>query len=168
MKQFLAIFIARNKEYYRDRAAIGWAFMFPVMVILACALAFSNPDTSVFSIGVYGETSGDSSLEDFLEQPYIKAIPFSDLDRGLERTRHHQLDMMIDAGSVGHYWINTESSSSLAAEALFNANLAGYQANQLQGRKIRYVDWVIPGVLGMNLMFGALFGVGYDLCECAR
>jgi ABC-type multidrug transport system permease subunit len=31
----------------------------------------------------------------------------------------------------------------------------------VSGAEIRYVDWVIPGVMGMNMMFSALYGVGY-------
>jgi len=31
----------------------------------------------------------------------------------------------------------------------------------VSGKQVRYLDWVIPGVLGMNIMFGALFGIGF-------
>ena len=34
-------------------------------------------------------------------------------------------------------------------------------ATSVSGRAIRYVDWLLPGVLGMNMMFSCLFGVGY-------
>jgi ABC-type multidrug transport system permease subunit len=37
----------------------------------------------------------------------------------------------------------------------------GYQRLTVQGREIRYVDWVVPGILAMNMMFSCLFGVGY-------
>lgn len=161
MKEFLAIFIARNKEYYRDRAALGWAFMFPLMVIVACALAFSNPDTAIFSVGVHGDVKSNPQLSRFLDQPYIKSIEFDDLGKGLERTRHHQLDLLITNEDTNRYWINTESSSSLAAETLFLDAVKDFNRDTISGREVRYVDWVIPGVLGMNLMFGALFGVGY-------
>src|SRR5690606_6063996 len=36
-----------------------------------------------------------------------------------------------------------------------------FRPEQISGRPVRYVDWVLPGVIGMNMMFGALFGVGY-------
>jgi len=162
MKEFFAIFVARNKEYYRDRAAIGWAFLFPILVIAACALAFSNPDTSVFAVGVHGDLSSDAEVTEFLTRPYIKTVAIPDLERGLERIRHHQLDLLLAADdSTPRYWLNSESSTGAAAEQLFNGAVAGFSRQQLSGREIRYVDWVIPGVLGMNLMFGALFGVGY-------
>lgn len=166
MKEFIALFIARNREYYRDRAALGWAFLFPILVIVACALAFSNPDTSILKVGIHGDYSDNAAVSQFLEKPYIKAIKYENLEKGLQRTRHHQLDLMLSS-SVSNksekgytYWMNTESSASMAAEALLPA-AANFERLELQGREIRYVDWVIPGVLGMNLMFGALFGVGY-------
>jgi len=160
MKEFIALFIARNKEYYRDRAALGWAFLFPLLVIVACALAFSNPDTSVFTVGVQGDFSADTEVSDFLDQPYIKTLHYDNLERGLERTRHHQLDMLLSSDG-NRYWVNSQSSASAAVEKLFHAQTDGFQREETSGRKVRYVDWVIPGVLGMNLMFGALFGVGY-------
>lgn len=161
MKEFFALFIARNREYYRDRAAMGWAFLFPLLVIVACALAFSNPDTSVFKVGVHGDFSGDSRVSAFLAQPYIKVVSYDSLDKGLERTRHHQLDLMLSNSDGGRYWVNRQSTASAAVEQLFAGSGESFQREELSGRKVRYVDWVIPGVLGMNLMFGALFGVGY-------
>lgn len=156
LKPFLAIFVARNKEYYRDRGAFAWAFVFPLLMIIACALAFSNPDTSVFTVGVHGDI--DTPL---LEEPYIKTVPFDDLDKGLQRIQHHQLDLLISAGNPPTYWINTESSRARAVEELLLASSDRFTRAETSGRQIRYVDWVIPGVLGMNLMFSALFGVGY-------
>jgi len=160
MKEFIALFIARNREYYRDRAALGWAFLFPILVIVACALAFSNPDTSILKVGLHGDFADNLEINRFLDQPYIKAIEYDNLEKGLQRTRHHQLDLMLSSEGGYKYWTNTESSASLAAEALL-PEPTRFQRLELLGREIRYVDWVIPGVLGMNLMFGALFGVGY-------
>jgi len=159
MKSFLAILSARNKEYYRDKASLAWAFMFPLVVIVACAVAFSNPDTSIFRVGVHGDMNPPAQA--FLSQPWIKAVPFERLDRALERTQHHQLDLLLSGEGGGRYWINTESAASAAAEQLLLSAGGDFERQQISGRKIRYVDWVIPGVLGMNLMFGALFGVGY-------
>lgn len=159
MKSFLAILAARNKEYYRDKASLAWAFLFPLAVIVACAVAFSNPDTSIFRVGVHGDMNPASQA--FLDQPWIKAVPFEHLDRALERTQHHQLDLLLSSEGGNRYWINTESSASTAVEQLLLAAGSDFERQQISGRKIRYVDWVIPGVLGMNLMFGALFGVGY-------
>jgi ABC-type multidrug transport system permease subunit len=161
MNAFFAIFKARNIEYYRDKGSIAWAFMFPLLIIIGCTVAFSNPDNSVFKIGLYGDNSDFEQIE-LLQQPYIKAVPFDDFNTALERLQYHQLDLLLStADGQQRYWINTESTTSHAAEQLFLADKSAFLKQQTSGRKVRYVDWVIPGVLGMNLMFGALFGVGY-------
>lgn len=160
MKEFLAIFVARNKEYYRDKGSLAWAFMFPLLVIIGCALAFSNPDNAVFTVGVHGDID-IPPVREWLAEPYIKTVQVDDLQAGLQRTQYHQVDLLLSTESGLRYWINTESSAGYAAEKLLNNVADGFQRQEISGRKIRYVDWVIPGVLGMNLMFGALFGVGY-------
>lgn len=160
LKPFLAIFIARNKEYYRDRGAFAWAFVFPLLMIIACALAFSNPDNSVFTVGVHGDAN-NSAATPLLDAPYIKTIAFDDLDKGVQRIQHHQIDLLVSAGDPPTYWINTESTRGRAVEELLLATTDTFTRAETRGRQIRYVDWVIPGVLGMNLMFSALFGVGY-------
>lgn len=168
MKQFLALLKARNIEYYRDKGSLAWAFIFPLLIIIGCAMAFSTPDTSVFRIGLLTEQDQLPAITEQLSQQglalqrdYIKLIPFSadDADRARQRVQHHQLDLLIDP-QQNRYWSNPESSSSIAARELLAAH-SPLQEQQLKGRAVRYVDWVIPGVLGMNLMFGSLFGVGY-------
>src|SRR5690606_12661541 len=119
----------------------------------------SNPDNSVFSVGIYGKTK--SQTPEFLTEPYIKVVHFDDIDKVLQRTQHHQLDLLLRTGDNPTYWINTESTHSAAAEKLLLPSTTQFKREEISGRKIRYVHWVIPGVLGMNLMFGALFGAGY-------
>jgi ABC-2 type transport system permease protein len=50
--------------------------------------------------------------------------------------------------------VRTSPRDEASAAALF-------QKQSVEGREIRYVDWLLPGVLAMNIMFSALFGVGY-------
>ncbi len=159
MKEFWALFKARNIEYYRDKGTLTWAFVFPLIVIVGCALAFSKPDTAIFKVGIIG--SADQYSIPLLKQPYINTVSFESLAKAQERLQHHQLDLLISNQPEKTYWINTESSSAPAIEQLLLSNTSDYQQQASSGRAIRYVDWVIPGVLGMNLMFGALFGVGY-------
>lgn len=164
MRALLALFRARNIEYYRDLGSLSWSFIFPMLIIIGCAVAFSNPDTAVFKIGVHG----DKQPLSFLDQPYIESVSFSDRVKGLQRLKHHQLDLLISADVDNKYWVNRESSRSLAAEQWLSGTTTNFTREETSGRAIRYVDWVIPGVLGMNLMFGALYGVGYVIVRYRR
>ena len=61
------------------------------------------------------------------------------------------------------YWINDESPKGYILEQVLRGSTAPpeFDKQRVSGRVIRYVDWVVPGVLAMNMMFSCLFGVGY-------
>lgn len=163
MRAFLALLRARNIEFFRDRSALAWSFLFPMLMIIGCALAFSKPDPAVFRIGLHGDVAALQTL-DWLQPDYLEKIPFAQLEVAQQRVQHHQIDLLISLGAAdgARYWSNPESNRSRALLQLLSAPLAAqFQAATLRGRPVRYVDWVMPGVLGMNMMFGALFGVGY-------
>ena len=161
MNSFLQLWIARNKEFYRDKGSMSWAFIFPILVIIGCAVAFSSEDKQLLTIGSY---PADQSIEQFteLDQSYSKNIPYSDIEKAKNRLQHHQLHALIqfDAHTI---WINPESTESKLIKQLIQHSSHGFEVKHLEGEALRYVDWVIPGVLGMNIMFGSLFGVGYVL-----
>ena len=61
-----------------------------------------------------------------------------------------------------HYWVNTQSPKGQLLERLITGSGgAALVREETTGREIRYVDWVAPGILGMNIMFSSLFGIGY-------
>lgn len=161
MKEFLALLLARNKEFIRDRGSVSWNFVFPVLIIIGCAVAFSRPDQTIISIGLHGNTTLLEQLP-FVHNSYVKSINYDSLKTAQQRVKKHQLDLLISNEHEHRYWINPESPASDAANALFLAQGGeGFKRTALGGKPVRYVDWVMPGVLGMNIMFGSLFGVGY-------
>ena len=165
MKEFLAIFKTRTIEFYRDKAGMAWAFIFPLLIIVGCALAFANPDTTVFNVGIIGEKNTYQQVP-LLQQPYVKIIHYESLEKPSQRIRYHQLDLLL---KENEYWVNPESSRGSVVETLLLQSATDdFSRQELTGRAVRYVDWVIPGVLGMNLMFGSLFGIGYVIVRYRR
>ncbi len=163
MKRFLAILHARNMEFLRDRSTFGWSVVFPVLLVLGFAFVFSGPPKAMFKVGVVGDraavTGRDSS---FLQMQYIQFIPVENLEKAVDKVEHFQLDMLVDVQGVKRYWINENSPNGYVLERLLNgASHSEYRRFTVRGREIRYVDWVVPGILAMNMMFSCLFGVGY-------
>lgn len=133
----------------------------PVLIVAGFAFAFSGNLADQYKVGYLD--SPDTSFTDnkFMQTRYIEFIPVTDPERAKIKVQRHQLDMLIDP--VKHaYWINDESPSGYLVEKILLASeKSPYQKQTVSGREIRYVDWVIPGILSMNIMFSALFGVGY-------
>lgn len=161
IKTIITLVIARNKEFYRDKGSVTWAIMFPLLVMVGITFAFKNEDQELFKIGVLGDKSSITELA-ITHRPWITVVSYTDADKAMDKVRHHQLDLLLqkDAATI-RYWINPESSRGEAAELMLLNEGVNLHKETVSGRAIRYVDWVIPGILGMNIMFGALFGIGY-------
>ncbi|PVV09684.1 MAG: ABC transporter permease [gamma proteobacterium symbiont of Ctena orbiculata] len=158
LRRFLAALQARNLEFLRDRTALGWNLIMPVLIVMGFAFAFTTGQEELYKVGIYGEAEENRALEDFLTIRYVDFIPVVELNKMIDKVDRHQIDLLLDVQN-NRYWVNSTSPKGYLLEQLLLPYKLQRQA--LSGSEIRYVDWVIPGVLGMNIMFSALFGVGY-------
>lgn len=157
MKRLLAVFLARNKEFLRDRAAMGWNLLFPVMIVSGFAFAFSGEPAPMYKVGVHGDNPGSG----FYATDYVQFIEMEELPVAITKVERHQIDLLLDS-KTRHYWINDSSPRGYMLEKMLQGTPeADYSKQVVSGREIRYVDWLIPGLIGMNIMFSALYGVGY-------
>ena len=163
MKKFLAILHARNMEFIRDKSSVGWNILFPLLLVLGFAFVFSGEPKAVYKVGVMGDTSALATANsEFFKTRYIQFIPVNDLDKAIDKVEHFQLDMLVDLHEGRRYWINTNAPNGYLIERIFRGEGGtAYRRLEVRGHEIRYVDWVVPGILAMNMMFSCLFGVGY-------
>jgi len=163
MKRFLAILHARNMEFIRDKSSIGWNILFPLLLVIGFALVFTGEPKPLFKVGVMGDPATANQAEAaFFQTKYVQFIPVDDQAKGLDKVEHFQLDMLVDLRKARRYWINTNSPNGYVLERMLRAEgKTAFQRNAVTGHEIRYVDWVVPGILAMNMMFSCLFGVGY-------
>ncbi len=169
-RQFLAIFRARSMEFLRDRGTFFWNLLFPIVLVAGFALAFGQPDEKVFKVGIIGPITGAPAI---LSSPQFQqvAYPASQEQEALKKLRQHQLDLAVDPAQH-RYWMNSESGKSILAERLLadelklasaSVSAQDWAKGAVTGKPIRYVDWAVPGVISMNMLFSCLFGVGYVL-----
>lgn len=160
LRRFFAVFSARNLEFIRDRSSLSWNIVLPVLIVFGFAFAFTTGGQTLFKVGVFGQQSQAPGIEHFLQLKHIQFIPVEEIPVAVTKVERHQLDMLLDS-SGGRYWINDQSANGYLLEQLLNGGENRFTKQTVSGEAIRYVDWLIPGVLGMNIMFSSLFGVGY-------
>lgn len=174
-KRLWAIFRARNREFFRDRSAFGWNFLFPFLIIMGFALIFRGGDNAQFKVGVFPAPAGADLRqvaanlpEGFADFKAVELIGFTSLAEGTERLKHHRIDLLVEAGTAPvRYWVSDSSPSGAIVERLLTGVRPAadsdprFEKKPIQGRQVRYLDWLFPGVLGMNMMFSALYGVGW-------
>ncbi|WP_394174333.1 ABC transporter permease [Thalassotalea litorea] len=157
MQRFWAVVKARNLEFFRDKSSLGWNLLFPVLLLVIFAMVFSGDGRAVYKVGVLDKNPKTMS---FLHTRYIDFIDYQNLNKAKIKLQQHEIDLIIDQSNA-EYWVNEESPKGYLVEKMFLSEAQQFQRQMIQGRAIRYIDWVLPGILGMNIMFSCLFGVGY-------
>lgn len=164
-RRLVAMTWARSLEFLRDRSALGWNIAFPVLMVAGFAMIFSGPGQPLFKVAVLApaEAALDASLHPFLGTAHVQFYREGAVEPAVGKVRRHQVDLLLDLRAApGRYWVNAESPKGQTAERLLLAAGGGALDRQVvPGAPIRYVDWVVPGLLGMNMMFACLFGIGY-------
>ena len=159
-----ALFVGRNIEFMRDRSALAWNLLLPILIIVVFAYAFSEENPEKFKVGLVIADELPEAAVQFRATRYIKFIEFAEAQPNLSKVERHQIDLLFDVSS-SRYWINRTSPNGYIVEKLLIAAYADAQEDLhkelVEGDEVRYIDWVIPGVIGMNIMWGALFGIGY-------
>ena len=159
-----ALFVARNIEFFRDRSALAWSLLLPVLIIFVFAYAFTDDNPEKFKVGVVAGAAPGEAAARFLDTRFVHFIAFDEVAAYLLKVERHQVDLLFDAGGQ-RYWVNATSPNGYIVEKLLQAAYADsgepLQRHVVEGDVVRYIDWVIPGVIAMNIMWGALFGIGY-------
>jgi ABC-type multidrug transport system permease subunit len=194
LKRMWALFMARSLEFIRDRAGFGWNILFPFLLVAAFGIAFGTDAKKQFKAGIFPVSDPKPALETLnipealKTDPSVQLVFFKDLDPALEKLRHHKIDILIQSGedkgsggvrstdkTVVRYWVSEASPNGALMEKLVKAavvpeSLLETRLNRqaVPGTPVRYIDWLFPGILGMNIMFSAFFGVGYVIVRYRR
>ncbi|MEQ9563777.1 MAG: ABC transporter permease [Woeseiaceae bacterium] len=162
-KRIYAIFRARNLEFLRDRGTLSWNIVLPIALMFGLSFIFSG-DRPEYTVGVLqAETAIDPASHPFLQTRYVEFVAVESESAGMRKVARHQLDLLVSFDDPARYWVNPDSSRGYFVElALLQTEPAGsLNKSSIEGEAVRYVDWVLPGILAMNMMFSCLFGVGY-------
>jgi ABC-2 type transport system permease protein len=172
--------LSRIREFYREPAALFWVYGFPLLIAVALGTAFRDRPVEKLSVEVIvnDESAGAvAELRDKLAADarlQVKEARDNDWKKRL-RSGKSDLAVAVTAAGERRYEIWEEKNrpeSVLAANAVENALLKADRAGSmtfvehpLEEKGARYIDFLVPGLLGMNLMGGGLFGVGFVIVD---
>lgn len=161
VKRFYAVLVARNLEFVRDYASLGWGLIYPIFIVVGFAFIF-NHQQALYTVGTIGEDTISAPGLLGLGPELVDIAPQDDAENAVRKVERHGLDLLIEP-AAGRYWINPDSPNGIVLEKILSAegSVANLERVPVSGDALRYVDWALPGVLAMNIMFAALYGIGF-------
>jgi ABC transporter DrrB family efflux protein len=172
--------LARFREFYREPAALFWVYGFPLILAFALGLAFREKPVPASNVDVQGAPARPEAAERLraaLSADSGLKVAVHDEPACRQRLRTSRTDLIVVplAGSGAGYeylYDDTRAESVLARNAADRALLraANPSAPVPEEKALtepggRYIDFLIPGLLGMNLLGGGLFGVGFAVAD---
>ena len=165
--------LARMREFYREPEAIFWVFGFPIVLAFALGIAFRNRGPGELRVGV-APGPGDSSIAAVLDGSPALAARVLDPADARAALRAGRIALLVAPGEPLVYrYDSTRTESRLARlevdEVLQRArgrtDPAAVRDERVTEPGSRYIDFLIPGLLGMNLMGSGLWGVGFAVVQ---
>ena len=165
--------LARMREFYREPEAIFWVFGFPIVLAFALGIAFRNRGPGELRVGV-APGPGDSSIAAVLDHSPALAARVLDPAEARAALRAGRIALLVAPGEpVVYRYDSTRTESRLARlevdEVLQRArgrtDPAAVRDEPVTEPGSRYIDFLIPGLLGMNLMGSGLWGVGFAVVQ---
>src|SRR5262245_18700394 len=169
--------LVRFREFLREPEALFWVFGFPLLLAAGLGLAFRNTPAEVLSIGVVGE---DRAV--FEQAQSLAVDAFATREDGLRALREGRIALLVERPAGGtdrtviyHY----DDTNPEGRDARMRADLAVQQSagrqdpvaaeDQLMRETgSRYIDFLVPGLLGMNLMGGSIWSMGFAIVDARR
>jgi beta-lactam-binding protein with PASTA domain len=71
-----ALFVARNLEFFRDRAALAWSVLLPVLIIFVFAFAFTEDNPEKFKVGIVAGGGAEGATAEFMKTRFVTFIDY--------------------------------------------------------------------------------------------
>jgi ABC-type multidrug transport system permease subunit len=167
--------LTRFREFYREPSAVFWVYGFPLILAFTLGLAFREKPVPPSIIDVEAEPNDPAGkqLWEKLRTDSRLEVNIYDKETCKSRLRTSKCDLIVvpRPGSQPEYEYvldETRSESVLARNAAdgvllraFHPELPAIVETMVVEPGGRYIDFLIPGLLGINLLGGGLFGVGF-------
>jgi ABC-type multidrug transport system permease subunit len=166
--------LVRFREFLREPEAVFWVFGFPILLAAGLGLAFRNRPAEVLQIGaVTPHLTASLRTEKLLD---VRELPAGDAGTAL---RTGKVVLVAEPGANGTVVYRYDDTNPEGRSARMLADRAVQRAAGRQDPIAasdafmrepgsRYIDFLVPGLLGMNLMGSAVWGMAFGIVDARR
>ena len=165
--------LMRWRIFAREPAAVFWTYGFPLALALALGIAFRNRPPEPVEVAVQASPEAKAWRDALAKNPSMH-VRWLNAQEAHQALRAGKVSLVVSAGHSQTYEYDPTRPESRMARALVDDALQRAEgrtdAMPVKDRLVtepgsRYIDFLIPGLLGFNLMSSGLWGVGFVLVE---
>src|SRR5512140_1929399 len=165
--------LMRFRIFVREPAALFWTYGFPLLLALVLGTAFRNQPPGPVDVAVEAGPGTEAWREALARTPSVHVQSLSAQDAH-EALRAGKVSLIVEAGQPRTYQFDSTRPESRLARAVVDDVLqradGRVDPTPVKDRLVtepgsRYIDFLIPGLLGFNLMSGGLWGVGFMVVD---
>lgn len=166
--------------FAREPEAIFWVFVFPVVLATVLGFAFQGSAVEPSPVGILASATGaeQQALEQTLgASKALKVKLFSDEGRARRELQKSTIDVLILPGAEPQLILNEERAEAELARVRVLRTLelaehggtgAKLEIVPVTEKGSRYVDFLFPGLIGMNLMGTGLWSIGFAVADTRK
>jgi ABC-type multidrug transport system permease subunit len=172
--------LVRFREFIREPEAVFWTFLFPVVLAIGLGIAFRNKPADVIAIGVVrGGAAADTLSARLTRGGGLKVIGLADEAAAQRALRTGEIALVAAPTSDSTVQYRFDDTRPEGRTARFLADDAVQRGagrrdpvsvaeQKVREKGSRYIDFVIPGLLGMNIMGGGIWGLAFAIVDARR
>ena len=170
--------LSRFREFYREPEAVFWVFIFPILLAAGLGIAFRNRPAEASHIAV-AKSAANSPVVDSLKKASGIVVDVLDDTAAATALRTGKVALVVVPradGAVEYRFDEARPESRNARMVVDRAvqRAAGQRdpipvtETKVSERGSRYIDFVVPGLLGMNLMGSGIWGIGFAIVDARK
>jgi len=171
----LQLVICNLKGFLREPEAIFWTYGFPLLMVIGLGIAFSGSSAQSVQFDVIEGPAAQQVVAAIGKDPGFK-VKVNARDEAMTRLRTNRTLVVVDPSSDGtyQYFFDPSNPESKAARSAVDDALqrAAGRKDAFTSKEVkvqapgsRYVDFLVPGLIGMNIMGGGMWGIGFTLVD---
>lgn len=158
-------------EFVREPEAVFWVLIFPILLSAALGIAFRTKSPEALAVAVEAGP-GDEAARQALARDASLSPRILEEGAAREALRTGRVALVVIPGATATYWFDPSRDESRVARlsadqalqrAAGRADPVATATREMTEKGSRYVDFLVPGLLGMNLMGTGMWGIGFSI-----
>ncbi|MFL5465728.1 MAG: ABC transporter permease [Gemmatimonadaceae bacterium] len=174
-RSMVQLTLVRFREFIREPEAVFWTFIFPILLAAGLGIAFRQRGPDKIRVGVVTTAADSAAMVESLKRDSTLVVESFDDSAGARALRTGKIALLVlpaTARDSVHYVYDPGRSEAVNARVVVDraVQVGAGRLDPVRARDSyvteagsRYIDFLIPGLLGMNLMGSSIWGLGFAI-----